>query len=270
MTENWRSSLEVLEIATGKCRVVLRSPMLIEAPNWHRDGWFLVNGEGRLWRADDQGLTMIDMAHDGRCNNDHGFLLDGRIVFSSHDGTGAGMHVWNGRSVRALATARPSWWHAAHGDRIAYACARGDRVVRIATSDDDGRNEIVLTPHDAHHDGPDFSACGQWIWFNSDLTGHAQIWRMRDDGSAAEPVFRDDNVNWFPHPSPCGRHVVYLVYHSGTEGHPRDRDVSLWIMRPDGSDRRKLIDLFGGQGTLNVPCWSPDGQAFAFMRYAPQ
>ena len=44
---------------------------------------------------------------------------------------------------------------------------------------------VRLTPGLAHHDGPDFSACGEFIWFNSDATGQAQIWRMRADGSEA-------------------------------------------------------------------------------------
>lgn len=266
----WRSSLEVFDTRTGRARVILRTPLLIEAPNWHPDGWFLVNGAGRLWRATAHGLTPIDTGSAERCNNDHGILPDGRIVFSAHDGTGAGIHVWDGARVQTLALPRPSWWHGARGDRITYACARGgDRVVRIATAKADGTGEAVLTPGTAHHDGPDFSPCGRWIWFNSDATGHAQIWRMRADGSEAAPVFRDDRVNWFPHPSPCGNHVVYLAYAPGTLGHPRDRQVSIWLMRPDGGGRRRIIDLFGGQGSLNVPCWAPGGHRFAFMRYCP-
>ncbi|MCF3972313.1 TolB family protein [Paracoccus salsus] len=266
----WRSSLEVFDIATGGIRVVLRSPRLIEAPNWHPEGWFLVNAEGRLWRADPSGLTPIDTGGLARCNNDHGVLPDGRIAFSCHDESGAGIYLLEADGPRELALARPSWWHGAHGRRIAYACARRDRVVRIAVLDLDRGTEQVLTPQPGHHDGPDFSACGRFVWFNSDATGHAQLWRVGVDGGDAAPVFRDANVNWFPHPSPDGNHVVYLAYPPGTEGHPRDRDVSLWLMAPDGSRRRRIVDLFGGQGSLNVPCWSPDGQAFAFMRYAPE
>lgn len=268
----WRSSLEVFDLASGTCRVILRTDRLIEAPSWHPEGWFLVNGEGRLWRVDPGAPELLPVAIGGfdRCNNDHGVLPDGRIVFSCHDGQGSGIYVLGADGPREILPQRPSWWHGAHGERIAYACARGDRVVRIATLDLTGGEERVLTPGPAHHDGPDFSACGRFIWFNSDETGHAQIWRMGADGAGAAPVFRDENVNWFPHPSPCGLHVIYLAYPPGTQGHPRDLDVALWIMAPDGSGRRKLLDLFGGQGTINVPSWAPDGRAFAFMRYAPE
>ena len=264
----WRSSLEICDPASGETRVILRSDRLIEAPNWHPDGWFLVNAEGGLWRAEPSGLTPIDTGGLARCNNDHGFLPDGRIVFSCHDDSGAGIHVLDPDGPRDLGLARPGWWHSAHGGRIAYACARRDRVVRIAVMDMQAGNEHVLTAGTAHHDGPDFSACGRYIWFNSDATGHAQIWRMRDNGSEAAPIFRDENVNWFPHPSPCGRHVLYLAYPPGTEGHPRDRHVSLWIMDVEGGNRRRLVEIFGGQGTINVPSWSPDGRAFAVVRYA--
>lgn len=271
----WRSSLEICDIATGELSVILRTRDLIEAPNWHPDGWFLVNRDGRLWRADRAGLRAVDTGDLARCNNDHGFLPDGRIVFSCHDGRGAGIFVLDGDGPRPVQDLRPSWWHGAHfgtgGRLMTYACARGDRrAVQIATLDLDSGVERVLTHGSAHHDGPDFSPCGCFIWFNSDETGHAQIWRMTRDGAGAAPVFRDERVNWFPHPSPCGRHVLYLAYPPGTLGHPRDLPVSLWLMNPDGGNRRRIVDLFGGQGSINTPCWSPDGRAFAFMRYAPE
>lgn len=267
---DWRSSLEICDPATGRLRVVMRSPMLIEAPNWHPEGWFLVNGEARLWRAGAGGLTPIETGGLSRCNNDHGFLGDGRIVFSCHNDQGAGIYALDADGPRQIVAERPGWWHGARDSRIAYTCARGgDRVLRIAVMDLAEGGERVLTPGIAQRDGPDFSACGRFIWFNSDATGHHQIWRMGADGADPAPVFRDERVNWFPHPSPCGRHVVWLSYPPGTDGHPRDRDVQLWLMDPDGGNRRKVVDLFGGQGTMNVPCWAPDGSAFAFMRYAP-
>lgn len=268
----WRSSLEVHDLDSGATRVVLRTDRLIEAPNWHPEGWFLVNGEGRLWRVDwaAPDLRPVPIGGLDRCNNDHGFLPDGRIVFCCHDGDGSGIYTLADGRVHPLPPDRPSWWHGASGGQITYACVRGgDRVVRIATMDITTGAERVLTTGRAHHDGPDYSACGRFIWFNSDATGHAQIWRIQADGGDPAPVFRDDFVNWFPHPSPDGRHVLYLSYPPGTIGHPRDLEVALWVFDLRDGSRRKLFDLFGGQGTINVPCWSPDGRAFAFMRYAP-
>lgn len=61
--------------------------------------------------------------------------------------------------------------------------------------------------------------------------------------------------------------MVYLAYPPGTQGHPRDLPVALVLCDPDGCNRRRLVEMTGGQGSLNVPCWAPDGSAFAFIRY---
>lgn len=277
MADSWRSSLEIHDLASGTNRVVLRSPDLIEAPNWHPDGWLMVNGGGRLWRVplDAPRLEPIDTGACDRCNNDHGFLPDGRIVLTHHTGAGAAIFAMReGSPPVPLVTARPSWWHGATaagggGMRIAYAAARDDRrVVGLCEMDLATGAERRLTDFTAACDGPDYAPCGRVIWFNSAASGHAQIWRIGPDGPAVQ-AFADDRVNWFPHPSPCGGHVLYLAYPPGTEGHPRDLEVGLWLMRPDGGNRRQVVALFGGQGSINVPCWAPDGGAFAFMRYAP-
>jgi len=108
---------------------------------------------------------------------------------------------------------------------------------------------------------------GQWIWFNSDKTGSAQLWRMHQDGSKLEQMTQDARVNWFPHPSPDGGMLVYLSYPTGILGHPGDLDVELRLMSPEGGAPRTIVELFGGQGTINVPSWSPDSRQFAYCRY---
>jgi Tol biopolymer transport system component len=61
--------------------------------------------------------------------------------------------------------------------------------------------------------------------------------------------------------------MVFLSYEKDVEGHPENRDVAL--RRMDLASRRVdvLARLFGGQGTINVPCWSPDGKQIAFVTY---
>ena len=46
-----RSFLEIHDVASGKTRLVLATNRLTEAPNWHPDGWLMVNGDGRLFRV---------------------------------------------------------------------------------------------------------------------------------------------------------------------------------------------------------------------------
>ena len=126
---------------------------------------------------------------------------------------------------------------------------------------------MCVTDDFDHVNGPDYSADGQWIWFNGEREGVVDIWRVRCDGTDLERMTDDDCVNWFPHPSPCGRHVVYLAYPGGTVGHPGGVGVTLRLMPQVGGVSRDIVRLHGGQGTINVPSWAPDGSAFAFMRF---
>lgn len=274
-----RASLEVWDIERAEARVILQTEMLIEAPNWSPCGrYLLVNGDGGLFRValDAPTLAPVDLGGVGKLNNDHGISPDGKtIVLSSHHrGQGSEIYLCDaaGGEPRLVSPQAPSWWHgwSPDGETLAYVAARGgSRVIDVYTLPASGGKETRLTGGEGHCDGPDYSADGQHIYYNCDRDGHAQIWVMQADGSNQRKLFADEFVNWFPHPSPCGRHVIYLAYPPGTLGHPRDMAVSLWRMDPDGTNRQKLIAFNGGQGTMNVPNWAPDGHAFAYVRYSP-
>ena len=150
---------------------------------------------------------------------------------------------------------------------MVYPAARGSRVIDIYRRDLTGGPEQRLTFGEGHSDGGEFSVDGSRVYYNCDRSGHAQIWVMAADGTDHQMLFADERVNWFPHPSPDGRHLLYLAYPAGTEGHPRDLPVSLVLCDTEGGNRRDLLSFIGGQGTMNVPNWAPDGQAFAFVRY---
>ncbi|NBZ86596.1 TolB family protein [Stagnihabitans tardus] len=270
-----KSFLETYDIATGQSRLVLAHDGLIEAPNWAASGdHFLVNGGGALYRVPltkprlepfDTGFT--------RLNNDHGYSPDGRLLaFSTHH-AGNGAEIWvmpaSGGAARRLSPQPPSWFHgwSPDGETVTYVAARGSRVIDVYTIPVGGGPETRLTGGEGQCDGPDFSADGARITYNCDRTGHAQIWVMNRDGSGQMQLFADDHVNWFPHPSPCGRHLVYLAYPPGTLGHPALLPVALVLCDAEGGNRRRIREFTGGQGTINVPSWAPDGSAFAYIRY---
>jgi Tol biopolymer transport system component len=76
-------------------------------------------------------------------------------------------------------------------------------------------------------------------------------------------------VNWFPHPSPDGRHLVYVSYPAGIEGHPENiADVRIRLTTPEGGTGRDVATIFGGQGAMNVASWSPDSRRFAYVEYS--
>ena len=61
--------------------------------------------------------------------------------------------------------------------------------------------------------------------------------------------------------------MVFLSYEKDVTGHPENQDVTLRQMNLQDRKVRVLARLFGGQGTVNVPCWSPDGKKIAFVTY---
>ena len=271
-----KSHLSVWDIAEGRARTILTVDQRIEAPNWDPAGdTLLVNGGGRLFRVplSAPDLIPVDTGFADRCNNDHGISPDGRMIaLSHHRGNGSEMFLMpaGGGTPRLVSPESPSWWHgwSPDGRTLAYVAARGDRkVIDIYTIPVDGGAETRLTFGEGHSDGPDYSHDGSLIYWNCDRDGHAQIWVMGADGSVQRKLFADDHVNWFPHPSPCGRHLLYLAYPPGTTGHPADLPVALVLCNPDGTDRRRVLEFTGGQGTMNVPNWASDGHAFAFVRY---
>ena len=274
-----RSELAIYELATGAVETVLRTDRLIEAPNWTPDGTALiVNGDGRLYRVRLDGppdLSEIDTGFARKLNNDHGISPDGRMLVIS-DATEDGQSCIytlpaGGGSPKRITDLVPSYWHgwSPDGKTIAYVGKRDAGFDIYTIPAEGGGREARLTYGFDHCDGPDYSPDGAWIWFNGQKSGRMQIWRIRPDGSDAGQMTDDAPVNWFPHPSPDGRHVLYLTYENGVQGHPRDQDVELRLMPAEGGDPFVLCGLFGGQGSINVPCWSPDSKRFAFVRYFP-
>lgn len=269
------STLAIFDIADRTTHTVLVTDDHIEAPNWTRDGKALiVNGSGRLFAVplDRPTLQPIDTGFATRINNDHGVSPDGtQLVISDATEHGQSciytLPVGGGVPQRVTANL-PSYWHgwSPDGATLAYAARRG-ATFQVFTCPTRGGDETQVTEGFDHCDGPDFTPDGRWIWFNGERNGAVQLWRIRPDGSQAEQMTDDERVNWFPHPSPDGRTVVYLAYESGTRGHPAERSVELRMMPAKGGSPVVLISLFGGQGTINVPSWAPDSRRFAFVRY---
>ena len=270
------STIETIDVASTDRRTVAVLDRWVEAPNWTADDRLIVNGEGRLFTVPVAGgeLTSIDTGSATACNNDHGISPGGTRIAISDQSAEDGLSVIltlpidGGEPVRVTDGA-PSYWHGWSPDGTTLAfCAQRDGVYGIFTVPADGGEERRLTTAVHLDDGPDYSPDGEWIYFNSDRTGLMQIHRVRPDGSDLERVVESGTGDWFPHVSPDGRWMVHLAYAPEVEGHPRDQEVSLMLTdRADGSTRT-IAKLFGGQGTINVPSWSPDSSVFAFVSYA--
>ena len=260
--------------------------MLIEAPNWSADGRLIVNGDGLLWALPSDGsagLSPIPFEGIPALNNDHVLAPDGEQIYLSANDWHIYRAALNGGPVHRITNpSTPQRMHFLHGvspdgATLAYvglepAAGKVWGSGDIFTIPADGGPDVRLTDSPRPADGSEFSPDGDWIYFNTEVfepaPGHAQIARMRVDGSGLEQLTVDDQVNWFPHLSPDGQSAVYLSFPTGTEGHPADRWVQLNLVHGDNWREPSLVQrVFGGQGTINVNSWAPDSDRFAYISY---
>ena len=271
------STLEIIDRKTGDRQIVRQAREHFEAPNWSPDSLQLVyNSSGLLYWIPVEGgePQQIDTDFATRCNNDHGFSPDGTELVISHSPEGGSSTIYilpaEGGTPRQITEHSPSYWHgwSPDGETLVY-CARRDGEYDVYAISVNGGEETRLTTAPGLDDGPEYSPDGRTIFFNSVRTGQMKIWRMDPDGTSQAQVTPDDEYgDWFPHPSPDGRWIVFLSYDKSVEGHPPNRNVVLRIMPIDGTaPPQVLATLFGGQGTINVPSWSPDSRHFAFVSY---
>lgn len=275
------SVLEIYDTETNERMTIREFPYLIEAPNWSPDGkWLIYNHAGRLYRMDSEGKNNpieINTGFATQCNNDHVISSDGKVLGISHaegDWKTSRVYVlpFEGGQPREVTPLCPSFLHgmSPDGKEVAYCAFRGDAKA-IYVKDVNGGEERCLTTAAGLNDGPEYSPDGKYIWFNSVRTGLMQVWRMRRDGSRQKQMTHDEDLNsWFPHVSPDGRQVVYIAYHKGDlkpDEHLPNKNVVLRLMSSKGKHPRTIVELFGGQGTINVNSWAPDSKRFAFVSY---
>jgi WD40 repeat protein len=274
-----QSTLETIDIASFDRRVVYHTDSHIEAPNWTPDGEMLIyNSGGLLYRIPVTGGNpeLIPTGFAKRINNDHGISPDGkRLVISDGTETGSSQIYTlpiEGGDPERVTRLDPSYWHGWSPDgRTLCYCAERNGNFDVYTIPVEGGHETRLTTAEGLDDGPEYSPDGKYIYFNSVRTGTMQIWRMKADGSEQEQISTDEYNDWFAHPSPDGKWIVYITF--GTDvpagSHPPNKHVMLRIMDLETREVRTMAKLFGGQGTINVPSWSPDSKRVAFVSYRP-
>ncbi len=270
------SVLETIAVASADRAARYVTADHIEAPNWTRDGAaFIFNAGGRIYRMpiDSRKPDAIDTGSATRCNNDHGISPDAATLVISdqslepHDSLIYTLPITGGAPRRITQNA-PSYWHgwSPDGKTLAFVGQRNNEF-DIYTISVEGGSETRLTTAKGLDDGPEYTPDGAFIYFNSERTGHMQIWRMKSDGSDQQQVTSGELNDWFPHFSPDGQQMVFLSFEKGVTGHPPNKDVRLRQMSMSDGKMKELASLFGGQGTMNVPSWSPDGSQFAFVSY---
>ncbi len=276
------SRLETINVETGVRKVIYETDKHIEAPNWSRNGKFLIyNSEGKLYKFNlkDARISEINTGEITANNNDHGISFDGKTLAISSSGidlTGKRHSLIytvpiKGGIPKQITERGPSYWHgwSPDGKWLTY-CAEREGNYDVYKISSNGGKEIRLTTAEGLDDGPEYSPDGKYIYFNSVRTGLMQIWRMKPDGSEQEQVTTDQFQNWFAHPSPNNREMIIISYlpdEVPAGSHPPNQRVMLRLMPVNGSEIKTIAFLYGGQGTINVPSWSPDSKHVAFVSY---
>ncbi|MET0497455.1 MAG: biopolymer transporter TolR [Steroidobacteraceae bacterium] len=278
------TQLELLELQSGNRQVIHSSAVPFEAPNWTADGAALVystsggdpDTRGRLYRFDlaKRQATLIDTGFAIRNNNDHVLSFDGSMQGISDQSTDAGQSTIftlpaRGGVPKRITALTPSYLHgwSPDGKYLVYTGGRKGNFDIHKTLSDGSGEEIRLTTAQGVDDGPEFTPDGKQIYFNSMRTGKMQIWRMNADGSQQQAVTNDEHNNWFPHLSPDGKWIAMISYvdEIAPAEHPYYKRVYLRLMPVAGGTPKVIAYVYGGQGTINVPSWSPDGRMLAFV-----
>lgn len=279
------SYLQVYDLETRQASVIAEFPFTVEAPNWSPDGeYLLVNVGGKLFRISPDGasgLEPVDTGSIAACNNDHVISADGKFIgLSSNDPSQPGYNSYvyvvpaEGGEPRKVTPIGPSYLHgiSPDGKMLAYCAFRGPQQdADVWVMPVNGGRERRLTTAPGLDDGPEYSPDGRHIWFNSVRTGRMQVWRMNANGARQTQMTFDADMNsWFPHISPDGEKVVYIAYHDyeiDPGSHVANLNVQLRMIPAKGGEPEVLLEMFGGQGSLNVNSWSPDSRKFAFVSY---
>lgn len=273
--------LELLNVADGSRKVIHESKGRFEAPNWMPGGKMLLFNEGgSLYKIPVEGGTPEKLNTDfaDRNNNDHGISFDGKTLAISHHiqgqpGGGSTIYILplEGGTPKQVTQKTPSYWHGwnPNNKEVLFVGQReGNPAYNLYKININGGPEVAITNNTTGHvDGPEYSPDGRFIYYNGNETGTMQLWRMKPDGTAREQLTFDEYHNWFPHISPDGKWIAYISFPPdiAPNSHPSYKRVTLRLMPVAGGAPKVIAYLYGGQGTINVPSWSPDSKRIAFV-----
>jgi len=271
------SSIETMDVLTGARKILYTSPASLQAPNWMHDGKNLIyNTNGLMYRVNIQNPepVLINTGPVKGNNNDHVISFNGQMLglsAASIDGKYNSVVYTvpvNGGTPKQITPTGPSYLHgwSPDGKWLTFTGER-NKEFDIYKVPSNGGEEIRLTNTPGLDDGSEYSPDGKYIYFNSVRSGTMQLWRMKPDGSDQQQLTNDEYNNWFAHISPDGKWIVCLTFSKDIkpDDHPFYKHVYLRMMPVSGGNLKVIAYLYGGQGSINTPSWSPDSKKIAFV-----
>jgi Tol biopolymer transport system component len=272
------SRLEILDVVSGERKVIYETAAGIEAPNWTSDGDTIIyNCSGRVYKLylPTKKVSLFNTGFEVKNNNDHIISYKSKLLGITHmeKAIDDNWYVYklpiNGGEPVQLTFKAPSYLHgwSPDGRYILYTSKRNNQFEIYRGNSDGSGEELQLTNNDSMDDGSEYTPDGKYIYFNSSRSGAMRLWRMDADGKNPKQITHDNFNDWFPHISPDGKHILFLSYLPDVESHlhPYYKPVYLRMLPIAGGEPKVVAYLYGGQGTINVPSWSPDGRYVAFV-----
>jgi TolB protein len=271
------SNIETMEVFTGRRKIIYTSSKSLQAPNWTRDGKNLIyNANGLMYRFNLQNhkTELINTGLVRNNNNDHVLSFNGKMLGlsgASLDGKYNSVVYTvpiTGGQPKQITPTGPSYLHgwSPDGKWLTFTGERNNEfdIYKIPSN---GGKEIRLTTSPGLDDGSEYSPDGKYIYFNSVRSGLMQLWKMKPDGSDQEQLTNDEYNNWFAHVSPDGKWIVCLSFEKDIkpDDHPFYKHVYLRMLPAGGGSPKVIAYLYGGQGSINTPSWSPDSRKIAFV-----
>jgi serine/threonine-protein kinase len=218
----------------GALTTVTDSLSLNHSPVWSPDSrwiYFISNRDGP---SDVYGVPITTTGTAGGAVERLSTGLGAHTISLSSDGT---------RLAYSRYTSRSSLWSLPMPTSPPVSTALATRVTNA--------NEFI--------ESLAISSDGKWLYYDSDLPGNADLFRVPAAGGDPEQLTTDRADDFAPDPSPDGREIAFHSWRSGS------RDI--YVMRLDGGGVQQVTNTPRRQEGLAR--WSPDGQALTFTQISP-
>jgi Tol biopolymer transport system component/tRNA A-37 threonylcarbamoyl transferase component Bud32 len=201
-----------------------------------------------IWRFDASGAPQEDFLSSTMSDVDPSFSPDGTQVAYATARSGRDQEIWKARSdgsnpapltsgAEGRLRGTPRWSH--DGRHIAFDSLDTDGIRRAYVIDSSGGPARLATADGGNQLLPSWSRDDRWIYFQSDRTGRAEIWRVSAGGGTAEQVTREGGSGALE--SPDGRTIYYR------------RGPVLYARPVAGGPERRAIEGVFGTGTAYAP-----------------